>query len=140
MVDQDLEKLGKPVYFAPGNHDMGNRALFIKRYGPTYYSFTFKNDVFIVLDPNIDHWNISGKQLAFLDSTLSLINDSINHIFVFFHQLLWWDSDNLFKNIRFNSKSGRKDSINFWTEIVPMLKKNTKLIMKFFTFMNLKQH
>lgn len=131
LVDRDLKSLGKPVYFAPGNHDMGNRKLFIERYGPSYYSYIYENDIFIILDPNIDRWNITGPQLYFLDSTLENINDSVNHVFVFLHQLLWCDSENIFRNIRLNSKSGRADSINFWPEIIPLFQKVPKDIVFF---------
>ena len=53
----DVTYTGKKVYFAPGNHDILNskkRAIFERRYGPSYRSFKNKNDLFIILDPNID--------------------------------------------------------------------------------------
>lgn len=65
-IDADIIELGLPVYFAVGNHDMENRPLFESRYGITYYHFIYNSDLFIVLDPNIDGWNISGEQLVFL--------------------------------------------------------------------------
>ncbi len=120
-VDEDLNKLKMPVYFAPGNHDMSNRQLFEQRYGPTYYSFLFEKDAFIVLDPNIDNWNISGSQLIFLDSVVNSLSDTIKNVFIFQHQLLWVEKDNVFKNIRLNSTSGRAEEINFWTEVIPLV-------------------
>jgi len=122
-VDADIENLGLPVYFTVGNHDMENRELFESRYGDTYYSFTFENDLFIVLDPNLDNWNISGDQLVFLKNTLKENNNNNNHIFVLFHQLLWWENNNVYANIGPNSFAGRADSINFWSEIEPMFSK-----------------
>ena len=47
-VDADIALLDKPIYFAVGNHDMKNRALFESRYGKTYQSFVHKNDLFII--------------------------------------------------------------------------------------------
>lgn len=83
-VDVDLNELGLPVYFAAGNHDMTDRALFESRHGQTYYSFVHQSDLFIVLDPNIDEWNISGDQLQFLQGVLNDEVQNINNIFVFF--------------------------------------------------------
>ncbi|MCF8358761.1 MAG: metallophosphoesterase [Prolixibacteraceae bacterium] len=72
-VDADIDSLGIPVYFAVGNHDMKERDLYEERYGDTYYHFIFNNDLFIVLDPNMNNWNISGKQLSFLKN---VVNDN----------------------------------------------------------------
>jgi hypothetical protein len=118
-VDRDLAELDVRTFFAAGNHDMEDRELFEQRYGSTYYSFKRHGDLFIVLDPNLDGWNISGDQLTFLNETL--INDAnkVNNIFVFFHQMLWWESGTIFSQIAMNSSVGRDDEINFWNEIYP---------------------
>ena len=121
-IDADVESLGMPVYFAAGNHDVTDRELYESRYGMTYYSFKENNDLFIVLDPNLDNWNISGDQLDFLIQTLEDNQDDTNNVFVFFHQLLWWESDNIYQNITLNSIQGRADEINFWTEIEPLFR------------------
>lgn len=119
-VDNDIDTLGLPVYFAVGNHDMENRPVFEDRYGETYYSFIYSDDLFIILDPNIDGWNISGDQKLFLEETLNTNKDSVENIFVFFHQLLWWEPDNKYSQIHLNSGAGRDDEINFWSEIEPI--------------------
>jgi hypothetical protein len=119
-VDKDIAGLVIPVYFTLGNHDNKNRELFIERYGKTYFDFTYKNDLFIILDPNIDGWNISGAQLNFLKQVLSDISPDIKNVFVFFHQLLWWSNDNRYGNVRPNSFEGRSDSINFWSTVEPL--------------------
>lgn len=119
-VDNDINDLGLPVYFAFGNHDVANRSLVEQRYGETYYSFLNGNDLFIVLDPNIDNWNISNDQLLFLENTINENASVSNNIFVFFHQVLWWAEDNIFRDISLNSTQGRNDTINFWTNIEPL--------------------
>ncbi len=119
-IDADIELLGLPVYFAVGNHDMENRPLFESRYGSTYYSFNYQNDLFIILDPNIDAWSITGEQLAFLQETISSNATTADNIYVFFHQILWRTSDNEFSYIQWNSSAGRGDTLNFWTEIIPI--------------------
>lgn len=120
-VDKDLMDLDRTVYFAPGNHDLKNRSLFVNRYGPTYYSFVHCGDLFIILDPYKDGWSIMGAQLDFLRKTLQNNQGRVNHIFIFCHQLIWWDSNNKFKRLITNSKAGRKAPTNFWTEVMPLL-------------------
>ncbi len=122
-VDADIDSLGLPVYFAVGNHSANNRQLIRDRYGDTYFSFTYDNDLFIILDPNIDKWNISGEQLDFLKTTLAENSENVDNIFVFFHQLLWWKKDNKYAHLRPNSFDGRADSINFWSEVEPLFSK-----------------
>ena len=119
-IDQELNTLDIPVYFAAGNHDITDRVLYESRYGQSYYSFTNHADLFIVLDPNIDSWNISGDQLVFLENVLDSEAQNANNIFVFFHQLLWWEPDNIYQNVALNSLAGRADTINFWSQIEPL--------------------
>jgi len=133
-LDADMLYINKKVYMAPGNHDVGNskkRAVFKRRYGDSYYSFKHKNDLIIILDPNIDKWNISGKQLNWLKNIVSIEATTVDNIFVFFHQVLWWEKDNIFKSFRLNSQSGRGDIINFWTEIYPLFEKTNKAVFMF---------
>lgn len=119
-IDSDLKLLNCPVYFAVGNHDIDNLELYKSRYGETYKSFIHNSDLFIILDPNIDNWNISGNQLLFLKNTLEKNHFNVNNIFVFFHQLLWWEPDNLYKNVKMNSDFGRSKTINFWNQVEPL--------------------
>ncbi len=119
-VDADIDSLGLPVYFAVGNHDMENRPLFESRYGDTYYYFIYENDLFIVLDPNIDGWSILGPQLEFLEDVVYGNYETVDNIFVFFHQLLWWENDNIYKPYKPNSMAGVVRPTNFWTEIEPL--------------------
>ena len=121
-VDSVLAFLDADVYLVAGNHDVSDRELFEARYGRTYYYFKKYDDLFIILDPNFDHWNISGLQLEFLQKILSEENQ-VRNIFVFFHQILWWSENNKYRNVRINSKEGRADTINFWSEIIPLFNK-----------------
>jgi len=119
-VDSSVSLLDLPVYFAVGNHDMSDRVLFESRYGQTYQSFVRNSDLFIILDPNIDNWNISGEQLQFLENTLDENYQQVENIYVFFHQLLWWTPNNIYKNVTLNSLQSRSDTINFWAEVEPL--------------------
>jgi hypothetical protein len=133
-LDDDLKYIGKKIYFAPGNHDVGTnykREKFINRYGNTYVSFVHKEDLFITLDPNLDKWNISGEQLEWLKNVMSLEAPKAQNIFVFFHQVLWWEKDNAYKDFGLNSLSGRGNSINFWDEIYPLFESTNKNVFMF---------
>ena len=74
----------------------------------------------VVLDPNLDKWNISGDQLEFLKTVLNDNLEEIDNIFVFFHQLIWWEEDNIYGNVMPNSLFGRADTVNFWSEVEPL--------------------
>lgn len=121
-VDADIALLDRPVHFAVGNHDMTDRALYEARYGKTYASFIHQDDLCIILDPNLDHWNISGKQLEFLKETLDRDHKKVKNIFVFFHQALWWSADNKYNKLKLNSTQGRAADINFWSEVEPLFR------------------
>ena len=119
-VASNLDDLEMPIYIAPGNHDVEDRPLFESLFGNPYYSWKRDNDLFIVLDPNLDGWNISGAQLTFLQETLDSNAQQSSNIFVFFHQLIWWDEDNIFGQIALNSTEGRNEPVNFWTDVEPL--------------------
>ncbi len=130
-IDADIDTLGLPVYFAVGNHDMENRPLFESRYGATYYSFKHQNDLFMVLDPNMDEWNILGEQMSFLQNTLYQHAATSDNIYVFFHQILWKDND-IFSYITWNSSAGRAaGDINFWTVVEPLFHKLPNTVVMF---------
>ena len=135
-VDEEVSELGFPVYFAPGNHDVCKSKYFKARYsneitGETYFSFYENNDLFIVLDANIDWWNISGAQLNYLTDVLSA-NPTDNNIFIFVHQLIWWGKNNEFSKIVPNlPKQSIPDSLNYWTVIEPILRDRANKVFLF---------
>ena len=69
-LDEDIGALERPTHIVAGNHDVTDRPLFDQWYGPSYYSFIHNGDLFVVLDSNLDGWNIKEHQLRFLTSTL----------------------------------------------------------------------
>ena len=74
-------------YLAVKTPDVSNRALFVSRYGPTYYSFAYHGDLFIVLDGELDACNISVSGSAFLREALD--GSEARNVFVFVHKLIW---------------------------------------------------
>ena len=130
LVKKDLDSLDSRIknFIIPGNHDVGfgernaKRDIFLQQFGKTFSSFEHENDLFIMLDTNIDGWNFSGKQLLFLKTTLANKKDTTNNIFIFFHHVIWGGDDNKaeFAKIQPNSLEGRSNSLNFWDEVFPL--------------------
>ena len=130
VVDQQIEQLGIKVHFATGNHDEGHKSPYKERYGKTFYHFEQEGDLCIVLNPGLGGWNIWGEQMDFLKATLANVK-RYHNIFIFFHQVLWWEPDNAYAAIRFNSTDGRAPDINFWPEVVPLLEATQKPVFLF---------
>lgn len=120
-VDAQLSVLQVPVYFSPGNHDTYNRPLYESRYGKTYFSFMQGSDLFIILDGNLDNWNISGDQLVFLEDQINDLVAGTENIFVFVHQLIYWDEHNIFAGVNLNWPPYTPDTTNYWGMVEPML-------------------
>jgi Calcineurin-like phosphoesterase len=120
-VEADLQIFPNSVHFCVGNHDMSNRDLFTSRYGSTWYAFQYQEDLFIVLDGELDPCNITGEQLAFL--TAELDQADFKRVFLFVHKLIWVQSGTPWYALRpyLNSSSGYNFNGNFWTVVEPML-------------------
>ena len=84
-----------PFLPLPGNHDVYNadrqidpklEALYENTWGPLYYSFEYKNALFIALNSDASNSanEIAGKQLKWLQRTLA--TSSAAHKFVFMHR------------------------------------------------------
>lgn len=125
--DAVISQLGLPIHIAAGNHDLLDTAVFFKRQAKTYYSFEAHGDKFIVLDGQKDNYNIIGDQLAFLKREIAE-HPTHRSIYIFFHPYLWFSNTAPSKAYLegMNSLYGRADKVNFWDEIVPLLKKNKR--------------
>lgn len=133
----DLAELKMAWYVAPGNHDVGDWKLYRQYFGDhlnedkTYHSFIKNNDLFIILDGNLNRESIVGDQLLFLKNNLEEYGSKCNNIFVFVHQLIWWSKDNEFKSIVTNWPPNTPDSNNFWLEVEPLLVASKKPVYIF---------
>lgn len=128
-VLKELKELQMPYYVARGNHD-GPLDDFEKMFGKSYKKFTHNNNLFVILDPNLDHWNISGEQLEFLKNTLSTDGEKAKNIFVFMHQVIWWTNDK-FSKPKPNWVKNKAENSNYWHTIEPLLKATKKPIYLF---------
>lgn len=104
-----------PIKVTPGNHDRGD---LFKNYFTEYSSDVRDEDLFIYLAP--EYCVIDGEQLAFFKSQIAR-HDSVNNIFIFFHELLWWSATNEFSAIEVNWLKEYNPNGNFWSDIHPIL-------------------
>ncbi len=90
------EQLLPHVYEVAGNHDILSSApeiygLYRQLVGPTYYSWVYQNDLFIVLsseEPG-EQCQVTGVQLQWLARTLATRRRQARNVFVFIHEPLW---------------------------------------------------
>ena len=127
-VDADVASLTFPIHFVVGNHDMTNRALFVSRYGPTYYTFTHQCDLFIVLDSELDGGRITGEQLEFLQTALS--HPPARHIFILIHKLIWVADGTPYAVLRddINGHTGYDFQGSFWEDVMPLLRATNRKV------------
>ncbi len=92
--DELLGGLSMPFYRVAGNHDMNNdlsAGIWKELYGPDYYSFVYKDVLFLCLNsqdgPNYGS-GIGQEQIAWTKETISKHADA-RWTCLFFHQPLW---------------------------------------------------
>lgn len=107
-VDRMIRTLDSPFFYVSGNHDYSNEVMaqvWAERLGASYYSFTYKGALFVVLNSALfDREGVAGHgkrggdwakeqaaQLAWLDATLEQ-NADAKWTFLFMHRPFWIDS------------------------------------------------
>jgi len=90
-------RLTAPLWLVPGNHDIANTAchgFWREDLGDTYYSFTHKGCLFLVLNTEEERFDGRGPiwQKMFFYAAESLTKHrSAPHTFLFFHKPMWSD-------------------------------------------------
>jgi hypothetical protein len=126
QVETELDATGIPYYYAMGNHDANatGYSVFNDKFGGTYYAFSSQSELFIVLNSTEDDRSIAPGQLVFLQEQLATLGDTIQNVFIFFHEVLW-NSLEKYIGVKSNSRS-RYDQIvnysNYWEEVHPVLR------------------
>jgi len=105
--------------FVPGNHDVIDSMLYKKYIGDRFYSYETKGVKFVVLDGNMNEWNIIDEQLSFLKQELAHFE---GNVFILVHQIIWIDGED-YSYVQSNSKSGKAKDLNFWSDVFPLLDK-----------------
>lgn len=127
FLDTFAYKINKPIFNAIGNHDFNTISHndYINKFGKTYFKFKHGNDLHLFLDTEMDSSLIIENQLSFFKKTINSIidDDNIKNVFIYSHKLIWsvnnLDYSIVFENL--NSKNGYLNSLNFETEIKPVL-------------------
>lgn len=87
-----IEPLKMPFFYLPGNHDIHNegmRADWNQRYGAPYYSFRYKDVLFLCVFTNEEQGETIGQeQLDYFRKTLA-DNEDVRWTLVFMHHPLW---------------------------------------------------
>lgn len=126
---KDIAQLKPEIYYARGNHD-GKLKPFEERFGKSYKSFLKNGDLFIILDANIDNWNIDNEQLTFFRNEIRNKGLNARNIFVFTHQVIWWTNNKFSKPFPNSIKNKDKD-LNYWSVIEPLLRGLNKPVFLF---------
>ncbi|HSQ57587.1 MAG TPA: metallophosphoesterase [Gemmata sp.] len=95
--DGYVKRFEMPFFYVPGNHDMTNKTQVTKwgeRYGKRYYSFTYKNCLFLCLcsENPPDMGTIDPEQQTWIAKTLE-DNKNARWTFVFLHKPIWTAKD-----------------------------------------------
>lgn len=113
-INHTISGLKMPYFYLPGNHDITNKVMekeWEKRYGRRYYSFTYKNTLFVILDSNDDDdYNLTRAQTDFAIETLKK-NSSVRWTFVLMHHPIWkYDTHGRFEEVE-KALSDRKYTV-----------------------------
>ncbi len=117
-VDKYLDKVGVPTLFAPGNHDLKDRKLYISRYGSTSYIFDIGNNLIVVMDVLNTGWNVDPAVLKEMHRKCD--ESRYENILIFSHHIFWQD-EKYTPELKPNSMYGRLDSLNFYSRVLPVL-------------------
>lgn len=112
--DAELRPLKVPFFFVPGNHDINNdvmRDVWKERSGVPFYSFVYKNVLFLALDSTGEKGDIVPEyQVEYVREALNKYPDA-RWTFVFLHHPLWlYENAGGFRDIE-NLLSGRKYTV-----------------------------
>jgi hypothetical protein len=91
-----VNRIEAPFFYAPGNHDYSNNVmadLWKKKFGRSFYHFTYKDALFVVLNTEHKHPGgaqpkIDEEQRAYLAKVLA-DNPKPRWTFLFMHQPVW---------------------------------------------------
>lgn len=92
VIDQDIKPLKVPFFFVPGNHDINNdimRDVWNERSGVPFYSFVYKDVLFLALDSTGEKGEIvPDHQVEYMQKALEKYA-AVRWTFVFLHHPLW---------------------------------------------------
>lgn len=112
------------TYFAPGNHDMSSRALYLDRIGYTRKVLVLGRDKFVIL-PCVNWFN--DKDLRFIENAVRG-EEEIDNVFIMMHYRLYsYRYEDYDKSIDIDAPY--KHGISNWNrDVVPLIKGKVKYI------------
>ncbi len=119
-----FDKLKMPLYNAVGNHDISNGNMYEKVYGNTYFKLSINDNLFIILNTEIDDGSIKGSQLAFLKNLLEQTlknNLQFKNIFIFSHRPVWAENNERYNRLFLGNTRTSIGKNNFETDVKPLL-------------------
>ncbi len=128
-IASDLADLEAESHIAPGNHDLGDTTIYNTVNGSRYYSFMDGDDLFVILDPGTTGWQIMGDQRAMLVSAIENSPVGSGSIFLFMHQLIWYEEESRYESCPPNSLEGRSGTATFESDILPLLAATEKQVV-----------
>jgi hypothetical protein len=95
-----VDHLEMPFFYVPGNHDITNAVMeevWLKRFGATYYHFTYKDVLFVCLNSEdqrrgAGRGTFSDEQFKYVKKVLEQ-NKEVRWTMIFMHQPLWHQRD-----------------------------------------------
>ena len=125
-----LRSLGMPVVNVPGNHELSpDPAPYLARFGPRWSTFLAGGVRFVLLDTNLDPWNVSGDQLAFLARTLRDAREDprVRAVVIAGHHVVWAVQERYAPILtHLNSTEGLEGPNAFTTDVAPLLRAVTR--------------
>jgi hypothetical protein len=112
--EKEREPLKVPFFYLPGNHDINNdvmRQVWKERFGVPFYSFVYKDVLFLALDTTGEKGYIVPEyQVDYVKKALEKHSD-VRWTFVFMHHPLWlYDDPGGFAEIE-KALKGRKHTV-----------------------------
>ena len=113
------------THLATGNHDKDDITSLLEFTGkPRFYSFSYNNITFLVLDTEISTPDFTGDQLELIQNVTDTIETS-DHLVLLHHRILWMvgvdDLSHLMDSVAASTRN--LSSTNFYDEVYPNLQK-----------------
>jgi len=89
--------------------------------GETQFNFNHKGDLFVILETTTTNWNVTSATIAALKNEIDSTLIPTDRVFIFCHQLLWYEDGSKYDACPPNSTEGKVGTADFFTELLPML-------------------
>lgn len=119
-----LRRLPFPTFNAVGNHDVTRRDEYTARFGPTFGAFVHGGCLFVVLDTELQTWEIAGPQLDFLRAALqaATVRSDLRAVFCCAHKLVFGHRQRYFEVLMGgNALDDLKGPNRFCQDVLPLL-------------------